>query len=274
MTTKIGLALSGGGARGLTHIGVIKVLEENEIPIDIITGTSAGALFGGVYASGTSIEKIEKVSVSSGYRKILSLIFDPTRNTGGLVKGDKVAKFISKNLSKKRIENFPIKFGCVATDMISEKKIFFTKGDASNAIRASISFPGFFRPLKYKEMYLIDGGIIDPIPIDIAKKLGADIIIAVDATGTLKELKEKIRDGKNLSIADSLKFSIYRMGKELMEKSFKEVDAIKIKPNVGDISVFNFGSSKVMKRAIKEGEKSAKKKIEEIKEAIKNCQKK
>jgi len=272
MRPKVGLILSGGGARGLAHIGVIKVLESKNIPIDIITGTSAGALFGGIYASGTSIDDLEKVCFSTGYRQIVGLILDLDKNSGGLIKGKKITDLISSHISKKKIENFPIKFGCVAANLLTGEKIFFTKGDALRAIRASISYPGVFSPVKYKNMYLIDGGVVEPIPIEFAKKLGADVIVGVDVTTDIK-INDKIKKGK-FSLIDSLRTSVSIMQNELVERSFEKNHAIKIKPELGNMSIFNFGSSRLMINAIKEGERATKEKMSEIREVIENYQKK
>ena len=123
---KVGLVLSAGGAKGLTYIGVIKVLEKHNVPIHCITGASAGALIGGVYASGTSIEKIEEVALSVGYRDLAKLI-DPIKPSIALIKGNKIIKFLSENLFQERIEDFKIPFACVATDIFTGKKVVFNK---------------------------------------------------------------------------------------------------------------------------------------------------
>jgi NTE family protein len=264
----VGLSLSGGGAKGFAHIGVIKVLEKNNIPIDVVTGTSAGALFGGIYASGTNINYIEDVCLSTGYRQMAKLL-DISRGSGGLIKGEKIISFIGKYLSQKRIENFPIRFGCVAADIVSGKKIVFIKGDALKAIKASISIPGFFKPVKYGKGYLLDGGLVDPIPLELTRSLGADLVIGVNVFGNLNT-KKFVEGNKKMSLINSLRSSLAIIERTLVNKSFEEIGAIRIDPNVQGTGILGFGSSKLTLKTIKAGERAAKEKIGEIKEVMNN----
>ena len=175
---KVGIALGSGGGRGLAHIGVLKVLEENNIPIDFIAGSSIGALIGGFYASGLSISKIEEIALSTNWRKIFSII--DLNYKQGLIKGDKLKFFIEKNLINKKFEKCKIPFIAVATDLKTGSTITFNKGNLATAIRASISIPLIFRPLKIGKYILADGGLSSPVPVDIARQMGAQIIIAVN----------------------------------------------------------------------------------------------
>ncbi|MBL7169414.1 MAG: patatin-like phospholipase family protein [Candidatus Aenigmarchaeota archaeon] len=273
METKVGLALSGGGAKGFAHVGVIKSLEKHGIPIHVISGVSAGALVGGMYASGMVIEEIEEVCLSSGYKEILKLIFDPSKGSGGVITGKKIDKFIKSHVKKEKIEDFQIKFVCVAADLVTGKSFYFKKGDVSIAIRASGAVPGVFKPVLYKGMYLVDGGIIEPIALNVVKELGGEINIGIDLSG-YPDMKSKIKNGR-ISMKDTVYSSFIMMHKKLSDVVFEEnKDFLRINPNVNKISAFMFGSKKVVRDTIKEGERIMDKNIPKLKDMIKNYQKK
>ena len=178
---KVALVLSGGGALGIAHLGVIEVLEKNNIPIDIITGTSMGALVGGLYAAGVSVDTLKKKLLSFRRMHIIDIdIFALLNN--GLLKGKKVTKYIEKIVFDKKIEDCKKTFGCVATDLEKGELVNMISGQLSLAIRSSIAVPGLFAPAENFDKELYDGGLIDNLPINLAKQLGADIIIAVDVT--------------------------------------------------------------------------------------------
>lgn len=178
---KIGLALGSGGARGLAHIGVLKVLEENDLKVDYIAGSSIGAMIGGFYSSGLSVEEIEKIALGASWRDIFSLI-DPKLKCG-LVGGEKVEEFINQQLGKKEFEDCKIPFSAVATDLKTGEVVLFDKGDLTGAIRASISIPLVFKPVEMDGRVLADGGLSEPVPVETVRKMGADIVIAVNLDG-------------------------------------------------------------------------------------------
>jgi NTE family protein len=175
---KIGLALGSGAARGLAHIGVIKVLEENNIPIDYIAGSSIGAMVGGLYASGLGIEKIEKLVLDMTNRDMFSLV-DPRIGTG-LIKGEKIKSFIESNLAVKNFKDCRIPFSATATDIKTGEIVVLESGNMADAIRASISMPLVFQPVERDGKTLVDGGVGMPVPVEIVRKMGADIVIAVN----------------------------------------------------------------------------------------------
>ena len=176
---KIGLALGGGSARGLAHVGVILALEAYNIPIDIIAGTSIGSVIGGLYASGATIEQLEEVALSIKKSKTLFMI-DPVFPHSGLISGDRIEKMLNQfSLKDKAFDDLKIPFAAVATDVESGAKVILNQGKVIDAVRASISIPGIFTPVKYQDYYLVDGGVVDPVPVDVAQMMGADIIIAV-----------------------------------------------------------------------------------------------
>ena len=260
---KVGLALSGGGSRGMAHIGVIKVLVKNGIPINFISGASAGAMIGGIFASGTSIDEIENAVIKMKNRDIARLI-DPGRPSFGFVKGNKLMKFISQLLKEKNIENFKIPFAAVATDILTGDEIIFDKGDAVSAIRASISFPGVFSPVKFEQTFLVDGGVVNPLPVDVVQDMGADVIIGVSVLGqpeTKIDLKKQ-----NIASSQVIINTIRILEKKIVDLKFQKVkdrNIVILKPKVGNISTFSM-SSKSLLQAIKEGEKEANEKIDDI----------
>ncbi|MBV9216023.1 MAG: patatin-like phospholipase family protein [Acidobacteria bacterium] len=178
---KIGLALSGGGARGFSHVGVLQVLVENKIPVDIVAGTSAGSIAGGAFASGMSVDQIVAFANDVGYTNMMR----PALGFGGLMSNAPMGTFIRKRFPAKRFEEMPTPFAAVAFDLgNSEKVILKEKGDLVTAIRASCAVPGIFAPVRdEKGRMLVDGGVLSPMPADITRSMGADVVIAVDLIG-------------------------------------------------------------------------------------------
>jgi len=176
---KIGLALGSGGAKGLAHIGVIKALEENNIPIDFIAGSSIGSMIGGFYAAGLSIKEIEGIALSTDWRRVFSTLFEPSFKKG-LIGGEKVKSFIEGYINGKDFESCKVPFAAVATDLKTGEVIILDKGKMAPAIRASISIPLVFKPVEINGRVLADGGLSAPVPVEIVRNMGADIVIAVN----------------------------------------------------------------------------------------------
>ena len=175
---KIGLALSGGGARGYSHIGVLKVLAENNIPIDFIAGTSAGSFVGGALASGLSVEEIVELGRRISWFNMTGLSYSPR----ALLSNASMGNFIRQNFPVHKFENLKIPYAAVACDLnTGEQVVFKETGDVVFAIRASCAVPGVFKPLDDENgRTLIDGGVVAPVPVNIVREMGADIVIAVD----------------------------------------------------------------------------------------------
>lgn len=268
MGYKVGLALSGGGAKGFAHIGVIKVLEKNNIPIDFVTGTSAGAIIGGIYASGTPINILEESILKMKQRNFIEFILDFGIPKGGFVKGKHIMKFVDNMLKEKRIENFKIPFSAVAADITNWEEKIFDRGDALLAIRSSISVPGIMKPVKIKNSILVDGGAVNPLPIDVAKKMGADIVIGVNVIGDPKKLKEDfgMKDVISETLRLTEKYLIY-----LRMQTLKN-NIVILEPKVTNISTFSTSPENVI-RAIRNGEREAKRKLPEIRRLFDNYQK-
>ncbi len=178
MSKKIGLALSGGGARGFAHIGVLKVLVENNIPIDIIAGTSAGSIIGGAFASGMTVEEIFTMASKVRWTNMTR----PSLSPLGILSNSPLGKFIGQYFPVSRFENLTIPFGAVVCNLGSGEEIIIKDtGDLASAIRTSCAVPGLFAPIKdEKGRLLVDGGVVSPVPTDAVRRMGADIVIAVD----------------------------------------------------------------------------------------------
>jgi len=186
MDKRIGLALGSGAAKGFAHIGVLKVLDEEKIPVDFIAGTSAGALIGVFYASGISARKIEKIIINLNKKEIRTL-FTPTFPHSGLVEGGRITEFVKSIIGNPNIEELKIPFATVSTDVMSGREVIITKGSAVEAVRASISLPGIFTPCKYSGGFLVDGGLVNPLPVNCVRDMGADFIIAVNVLPSPKK---------------------------------------------------------------------------------------
>lgn len=174
----IGLALGSGSSRGLAHIGVIKVLKKQGIPIDYIAGSSIGAMVGGFYAAGLSVKKLEEIALAGTWRSMFALV-DPHLKQG-LISGEKVKAFISDYIGAKKIEDCKLPFAAVATDLNTGEAVVLNTGEMAQAIRASISIPVVFKPVEIAGQTLVDGGLSVPVPVETVRAMGADIVIAVN----------------------------------------------------------------------------------------------
>lgn len=182
---KIGLAIGSGSARGLSAIGVLKILDKHKIPIDFVAGTSIGAIVGALYASGLSASEIEEILTKTNFKKLV----DFTLPQKGLVSGEKLERFLRKLFRDKDFIDLKIPLSVIATDLNTGEMIEFNKGDLTNAVRASLSIPGIFHPVEMQNMFLVDGGLINPLPVDIVKK-NAKKVIAIDFSEDLKKIEK------------------------------------------------------------------------------------
>ena len=193
-TPKIGLALSGGAARGIAHIGVLKALEEESIPIDMIAGTSVGAAVGACYAkeesAAISIAILEEIIFRVNWKTAarftdLNLLL-PGK---GFVQGRKIKSLLSSIIGDAKFEDLRIPFAVVAADVQSMEEIVINKGPVVEAVRASISMPVIFTPVRWGGRFLIDGGVVNPVPVDVVRSMGAEIVIAVNVLGVAQPQK-------------------------------------------------------------------------------------
>lgn len=188
---KIGYALGGGMAWGLFHIGVLNVLEENHIYPDIITGTSMGAIIGALYASGLSVGEIKQMAIKLNWKQMIGLT-DISLPLNGF-KGKKIISLLKSILKERTFSQLKIKFACVATDLMTGNQVLLQDGSLIEALRASISLPVVFTPTKINGRYLIDGGLVNVVPVSACRDMGADFIFGVNAIP---------RFGDNLSIQE------------------------------------------------------------------------
>ena len=179
--TRIALSLGGGGARGYAHIGVIEVLEERGYEVVAVAGTSMGALVGGLHAGGVLPEYTRWVT-SMSQRDVLRLL-DPTVRGPGAIRGDKVIGRVAELLDGARIEDLPIPFTAVATDLLARREVWFQRGPVDAAIRASVALPTVFPPVMLNGRLLVDGGLMNPIPLDPLASVRADALVAVSLAG-------------------------------------------------------------------------------------------
>jgi len=178
-TNKIGLALSGGAALGLSHIGCLKAFKEVGIQPDIISGTSAGAIIGGMYCSGMEISEIEDIALSIDRIKTINLL-TPSIKRGALLKDDNILKFFHKHMGDKTIEQLKIPFVAVSVDIETGEIVYIDKGSLVGAVRASISIPGIFPPFPSKQRLLVDGGLRSNLPLEVLKNYNIDRIIGIN----------------------------------------------------------------------------------------------
>ena len=183
---KIGLALGGGGALGIGHVGVLEILEENGIHVDMIAGTSMGAIVGAAYASGV---KTEEMRDFANKIKTFDLV-DFKFQKGAVFSGASAEKWIRNCLKCDTFEELTMPFSCVACDLLNGDMVVLDSGDLIKSVRASMSVPGIFKPVELDGRYLVDGGVVCNVPADIVKKMGADIVISVNVLGDY-ELEKK-----------------------------------------------------------------------------------
>ena len=186
---RIGLALGSGSARGWSHIGVIRVLEQAGISPEIVCGTSIGSLVGAAYAAG-KLDSLELWVKDLSWQAVVGLL--DLKMGGGLIEGGKLVGFLRKQLDDQHIEQLPKTFACVATDLTNGREIWLREGSVVDAVRASIAMPGFFTPAWRDGRRLVDGGLVNPVPVSLCRALGADIVIAVDLNWDLLGQRKRL----------------------------------------------------------------------------------
>lgn len=254
----IALALGGGGAKGFAHIGVIKVLESHGIKPKIVTGTSAGSFVGSLYASGKSPYQLQHIALT--FKE--SDIRDLTLNRQGFIAGQKLQDFVNQHVANKPIEKFPIRFAAVATRLDNGRKADFIKGNAGQAVRASCSIPNVFVPATIGGTQYVDGGLVSPIPVQTAKAMGADLVIAVD-------ISARPTGNQPVSMWGLLDQTLNIMGQQSIHQELAQANIV-IQPKVGHIGTLDLKASN---QTILEGEKAAQLQVKAIQQAITNFKK-
>lgn len=250
----VALALGGGASKGFAHIGIIKVLKENNIPVKIVTGTSAGSIVGSMYASGMSPDRLELEAEILGKTDLVDL----TLSTSGFIKGEKLQNYINRKVGNRPMQQFPIKFAAVATDFESGKPVVFNVGNAGQAVRASASIPNVFQPVVIGNRKYVDGGLSQPVPVSAAKKLGANFIIAVDISA---------RPAKNVNqgMFSYLDQTFNVMSQTALRQELGQANVV-IKPQVLELG--SVGGFDQKQRAIQLGEQAARAALPEIKRKL------
>jgi len=261
----LGLVLGGGAAKGYAHIGVIKVIEELGIKPDIVVGASMGALIGGFYAAGFDSKTLTGIALKIDKKK-KNWLFKPHISKKGFVEGRNVLRFLEPYLGNKKIENLSIKYAAIATDIENEAEIIIDRGDLLQAIRAAISIPVVFMPHHYAGRILIDGGFVNPVPITVCQKLGAEKIIAVNVL--------RHADYKQLSISSTSPSYMKYNFKKVFEETFELITSRLIDYEIGqmkkgiviDINTKGIGMSQFEKgkQAIERGYSEVQKYREEL----------
>jgi len=252
---RIGLALGGGAARGFAHVGVIQILEEAGIRPTLVTGTSAGSLVAAIYASGKNGKQLQHVAETMEEVTIADWTL-PLFNRG-MFRGDALAKYVNGQVSARLIEDMPLPLGIVATDLNSGQSMLFQRGDTGTAVRASSAVPAVFQPVKISGRDYVDGGLVSPVPVRAARKMGAELVIAVDissppdsnlAGGTLDVLLQT--------------FSI--MGSSINSFELKDADVV-VRPVLTGISSSDFSARK---RSIEAGRRAMLQMLPQLRLAI------
>lgn len=252
---RIGLALGGGAARGFAHVGVIQVLEEAGIHPALVTGTSAGSLVAALYASGKTGAQLQQIAETMEEATIADWTLQIF--TRGVLRGEALAKYVNTQVGQRSIEAMVIPLGIVATDLNSGNDVLFQRGDTGTAVRASSAVPAIFQPVKFGGREYVDGGLVSPVPVRAARKMGAELIIAVDistppeasaASGTLEILLQT--------------FTI--MGKSISTIELKDADVL-VRPALQGVSSADFGARK---RSIEAGRQAMLAALPQLRAAI------
>jgi len=218
---KIGLALGGGAAKGLAHIGVLKALQQAQIPIDYLAGSSMGALVGGWFALNKSVHLLEGLFLQIKDEEVFSEEEAIEKKDGALFKNHTIVKFIEKAFKDKSFNDCQIPFAAVATDVETGEQIVLKEGQLSDAIKASIAIPIIFKPVKINSRLLCDGCLTNPVPADIVKKMGADFVIASDVSSRWLNPEEELKKPKDFYVMFYEIFSSfsYQISKRVLENA-------------------------------------------------------
>ncbi|MDQ0139310.1 patatin-like phospholipase family protein [Cupriavidus necator] len=242
---KIGLALGGGAARGFAHIGVIKALEAQGIHADLVTGTSAGAVVAALYASGLNGFQLNKLALTMDEAAIADWALPFGTRFGGWLKGEALQNYVNRLVQNRTIEAMKLPLGIVATDLKSGEKILFRRGNTGQAVRASSSVPGVFQPVSIQGHDYVDGGLVEPVPVDSARSMGADFVVAVNISAEPSAQQHAGQSGVLLQTTAIMGQSINRM-------ALARADVV-IRPELPDMGSSDFNARN---RAVLAGEQA------------------
>ena len=250
---RIGLALGGGAARGFAHIGVIQVLEENGIKVDLVAGTSAGSLVAALYASGKTGAELASLADSMDESAFTDWAF-PGR---GLIRGEGLARYVREKTRGLQIEQMRVPLGIVATDLDTGEPILFQRGDPGVAVRASSAVPAVFQPVRIGLREYVDGGLVAPVPVRFARQMGAELVIAVDISAA--------PDGNPTGDAMRMLLQTFAiMGRSINTFELRDADVL-LRPKLANVSGADFTARK---RAIQAGREAMQSQLSLLRERI------
>jgi NTE family protein len=250
---RVALVLGGGATRGFAHVGVITALERRGIVPDIIVGTSAGSFVGALYAGGYGAADLKRVALNLDE----AMLGDWAMPDRGVIKGEALQAFINRAVQDRPLEKLNRLLAVVATDLHSGESMVFRRGNTGMAVRASSSVPGLFQPVSINGREYVDGGLTSPVPVRVARSLGAEIVIAVDVSN-------KPRDGRTADTLDLLLQTFAIMGQAIAAAELTEADVV-IRPDTTRLGLADFATREL---AIEQGEKAAAAAVAEIRRKI------
>jgi NTE family protein len=260
---KIGLALGGGAARGLAHIGVLEVLEKEGIPIDMIAGTSAGAAIGALYAQGKHAHQIKDLVLKIGRMRFLSLV-DLALPRSGFIEGTKIKNLLKSVIGDIKFSDLKIPLACVATDIRSGEEVIISQGSVLEGVRASISVPVIFSAVKWQDRYLVDGGLVNPVPVRTVREMGADFVIAVNVIPATGDRTQRAKKLKHPGMFQVMLQSIYITTSSMARANLEGADIV-IEPQLTHIGYGDFHHTR---DCILQGELAAQDLIPQIKKQL------
>lgn len=260
---KIGLALGSGGWRGLAHVGVLKVLEKNGITVDYISGSSIGSLVGGLYAYFGNVSEIEKIAESIGYRDLYGALSDPMAHLG-VLKGNKLVKFFERYVKDTKIEELKIPFIAATTNILTGEPVYLEKGSLATAIRASISIPLVLAPINIDNNKLVDGGNTVPVPTEILRERGADIVIGVNLYGNIFPLTAALVGEMKLNAREIFRLSYQMLLNQMAKENLEHAD-IALNPKIPEHSFNIFKNFVKEKGTVAVGEQAMEEQLEKLK---------
>lgn len=239
---KIAVVLGAGAAKGFAHVGVLKILEAQQIPIHMIVGTSSGSFVGSLYAYGYDAYALQGIALSLQKKDVAELIIPDN----GFIRGERLRDFINAKVHGVSIDKLKIPFYVVATDIKSGEEVVFNSGNTGMAVQASSAVPGVFQPASFSGTSYVDGGVVNPLAVDVARKFGADVVIAVDVTTSVGTTAPT-------STMETIMKSVEIMYNKISRLSLSRADVV-IRPKVGFVGAADFS---LRNEAIMEGERAA-----------------
>ncbi len=252
---KFGLALGGGAARGFAHVGVIQVLEEAGLKPDLVVGTSAGSVVAAFYASGKDGAQLQKAAETMEEATITDWTVPLLGR--GMMRGDGLARYVNKQTGNRRIEDFKMPLGIVATDLKTGEGILFQRGDVGTAVRASSSVPSVFEPVRIGNREFVDGGLVSPVPVRYARQMGAEYVLAID-------ISSPPESGKTGDMFDILMQTFTIMGKSINTLELRDADLV-VRPALNDVGSADF---KARRRSIEAGRAAMLQALPKLKAAL------